>query len=415
MKRNRKFILSAICSAICMSILAPHSVQAANSAFDKGIASYQKRDYQGALSQFAGALKAGIQPANAMYYQALCWQNLGRVDNAKIVYSEIVRLYPSTAAAQQSLVALNVLDPKGPVTAGTAAATAAPEGPTKLDPKDWYMGYKVISEVPFYFDREGMIVNVIIDGKSVPAIWDTGATGMHFNKSQLISRGVDISKSHDAGQAIGIGGSVKSYEFDANVTIGRETCRIPVAYVNDDADVRNGADNSKFGLVGEEFFGKYVYEVDPTAHKIRFLKKTSFDLWRQRHDPRPNQFAAFGEPFQWEDGHIHVTSKVNGRECEMIFDTGATTIAFTDKQLNAIGMTRPVESGSGTSSGVGGSRESFFFNVGSLELGPASSKNIQVSVLVHGIHPAPLLGQSFLQQMRYIIDPEHRIIRIGQP
>lgn len=408
-----KRVIYAAIIAIGLSVLAPHAMFGANADFEKALSSYNTRDYGTAIAKFAAAQKTGFQVSNCMYYQALCWQALGQPENAKLVYNEIVRLYPTSAAADQARIALN-----GAAGATTATAEATNAAPTKIDPSDWYMGYKVLAEIPFVDTREGMIVNVVIDGKNVPAMWDTGAAGMHFPKSQLVKYGVDLSKSRRAGIAYGIGGSVQTYELDATVSLGKESCRIPVSYEDDSVSQKNGQqDISEYGLIGEEFFGKYVYEVDPKAHTIRLLKKTSFDPMKTyRNAPiARNAYSTLGEPFRWKEAHIYVTAKVNGRECEMIFDTGCTGLAFTDHHLNSLGMTRPVESGEGRSFGVGGSRESYFFKLGSVELGPSIAKNVDCSVIVHGSHSAPLLGQSYLRNLRYIIDPEHQIIRIGKP
>lgn len=410
---NTRF-LSVMCALAVLIFGQPYEVHSANSSFDSGVSLYQKGDFRGALTHFSAAQKAGLQTDNAMYYQALCWQKLGNMQNAKTVFFEVVRCYPASAAAQQSQIALNGLAPKVATAADDSSWITRRSGPTKLDPNDWYMGYKVRSEVGYADHREGMVINVLINGKSVPAIWDTGACGMHFDKSVLVSHGVDISKSHKAGRALGIGGEVQAYEFDAEVVVGRESCRIPVSYVDDDAAIRAGGARSNFGLIGEDFFGKYVYEVDPGSNMIRFLKRTTVDHLNPSTQSRQNAYRSMGEPFTWSDGLIIVRPKVNGRECDMILDTGATSIAFTDKQLLGAGMSCPVESRSGLSSGVGGTRESYIFNIGSIELGPASTHNVKASVLLHSNFLAPLLGQSFWKQLRYIVDPEHQIIRIGK-
>jgi len=402
-----------MCALAVLMFCQPFSVRAANASFDSGISSYQKRDFRGALTHFAAAQKAGFQTDNAMYYQALCWQNLGNLQNAKTVFGEIVRCYPSSAAAQQAQVALNGLSPTLATAAGDSSwITNKSSGPTKLDPTDWYMGYKVLSEVPYANTRQGMVLNVMINGKMVPAIWDTGAHGMHFDKSLLVAHGVDISKSHKAGRAIGVGGEVQVYEFDADVVVGRESARIPVSYVDDDGAKRAGGEHQPIGLIGEDFFGKYVYEVDPRSRVIRFLKKTTVDHQHPADQSRQNAYRSMGEPFIWSNGLILVTPKVNGRECDMYLDTGCSTTAFSDKQMGRVDISRPADSGYGKSGGVGGSRDSYFFKVSSIVLGPASVRDLQVSVVINSGISAPLLGQSFWGQLRYIVDPEHQIIRI---
>jgi clan AA aspartic protease (TIGR02281 family) len=272
-----------------------------------------------------------------------------------------------------------------------------------VDPSDWYMGYRVISEVPFAEVPEGMAMNVLVNGKPVPAIWDTGAAGMHFSRAQLAKRGVDVSGARSAGLAVGVDSSSLSYEFDAQVVVGREIANIPVSFTEANS-------SSPYGLIGQDFFGRYVYEVDPSAKVIRFLKKTAVVPGRSDTQARGDRFKIFGEPFRWYQGLIYVTAIVNGKPTGMIFDTGAMSIGFSDKQLAAIGARAAISGG--RTSGLGGSSTSYAANIGTVVFGPATANNVAATVIPHGASPAPLLGQSFLKQMRYIIDPERQIIRI---
>jgi clan AA aspartic protease (TIGR02281 family) len=184
---------------------------------------------------------------------------------------------------------------------------------------------------------------------------------------------------------------------------------------DDTAAQRANAAESRFGLIGQDFFGKYIYEIDPDNRVVRFLKRTNLSPRRpQEMSAGRGSTAAssLGEPFVWREGVMVVTPKINGRECEMIFDTGATTISFSDKQLIGAGLNRPTNSSAATAMGVGGSRDAFRFVLDSVRLGPVLKSQVNANVSVYGSQAKPLLGQSFLAGIRYIVDPERQIIRM---
>ena len=90
----------------------------------------------------------------------------------------------------------------------------------------------------------------------------------------------------------------------------------------------------------------------------------------------------------------------------MILDTGSSSVAFTDRQFSGFGFNRPTSANSGTSLGVGGARSSFSFVVDKVELGPVSREGVKSSLDLNGTMTYPLLGQSFLQGLHFIIEPK---------
>jgi len=106
-----------------------------------------------------------------------------------------------------------------------------------------------------------------------------------------------------------------------------------------------------------------------------------------------------------------IRPKVNGRECDMIFDTGSSLIAFADRHMAGCGLELPPSARSALSGGVGGSRQAFNFSLDSVQLGPVTKRNPQASVMINSQLPDPLFGQSFLTGLRYTIDPVRKVIR----
>lgn len=400
-------------------ILALTAQSARGGSFDDGIKMLSAGNYQRALNLFQTQQSKQAQPAMSLYYQGLCHQYLRQFDQSKIYYGKAISDYPGTDAALRSRTALTSLS----ATSATAAGATNPANSTVATPRafrsidtaerGWYMGNEsVLGEVPFVLRREGMIVNVTIQGRQVPAIFDTGANVTLFDQSVLTERGVNVKSAKRGGVIHGVAGQSACSLLPSEVALGTLSEKVDVFIVDDTAARRNGEIN-QYGLVGEDFFGKYVFEVDPNARVIRFLKKVP--PRKKEISIRNNPYAAYGEPFEWDGGSIIVTAKANGRECKMVLDTGATGVAFSDNQLSAAGLTRPVDSDRGYSRGIGGQRESYIFQIDSLGLGPAVKRNVAASCGIHGTQSHPLLGMSFLGDIRFIVDPEKQIIRMAKP
>ena len=396
---NRLSRLLSLVLVLCVTLVPP-AVQGSNGSYDQGVKFYAARQFKEALVQFEAAYTMGFEPANCLYYAALCHQQLKDFQKAKQVYTEIVTKYGTTPAAGNARTAL-----EGLKNMPSPAVTAAPTNAGTPLTRDGIAG-----SVSFAESREGMIVPVTIGGKSVAAIWDTGATSIFFSKSQLDKAGIDTRSASKSGRAVGVGGEVETYKLDTVVVVGNVGMKMPIYFQDDTAEQRN-ANRMKedYGLLGEDFFSHFVYEVNSDMHQIRFLRPCRNDARYKR--PVFKRGTGDDVPFSWEDGVMIVTPKINGRECDMIFDTGAASIAFSDKQLTAAGMTRPTDSKNAISYGVGGSRTAFTFNLSSVELGPVKRSGVVAHVSIFGSQGRPLLGQNFLSGTKYTVDPENCVMR----
>lgn len=399
MKRLPK-LLTLLC--LIAALVIPQVVHAANGSYDQGVKFYQAKRFSDALVQFEAAYTMGYEPANCLYYAALCHQQLSDFEKAKQVYQEIVTKYGTTPAAGNARTALEALKRMTPPAVPAKDAAQATTSATKDGP---------VGQVVYADSSEGMIVPVIIQGKPVSAIWDTGATTIFFGKSQLEKAGIDTRKAVKAGRAIGIGGEIETYKLDTLVVVGNVGMEMSVYFQDDTADLRNtNRIRESHGLLGEDFFSHFVYDVNPALHRITFLRPAKSEARYKSKSNRRNA-GADEAPLSWENGVMVVTPKINGRECDMIFDTGAASVAFSDKQLTAAGMTRPTDSRNAISYGVGGSRTAYAFTLDSVEFGPIKRYRVPANVSVFGTQGRPLLGQSFLRGVRYQVDPERCVMR----
>ncbi len=108
-----------------------------------------------------------------------------------------------------------------------------------------------------------MLVDVDVDGRKVPMIFDTGAEGCLFTTQQWSQMGKSIPDDARMGSNVGIAGSTSS----ANFTI--DTMRLGPIIKHD--VLVSVVQDSKIGypLLGNSFFGDLQFEVDNSSHLIR--------------------------------------------------------------------------------------------------------------------------------------------------
>lgn len=95
----------------------------------------------------------------------------------------------------------------------------------------------------------------------------------------------------------------------------------------------------------------------------------------------------------------------------MYLDTGASQVVFADRHLAQCGLNRPVEATNTVRRTNGGRRDSYAFTIDNIKLGPIEKTEVNATVLLNSKFSKPLLGQSFLQGLRYTVDPARNVIR----
>lgn len=365
-----------------------------DTAMDEGMAQLRNKNYAQAFYSFETAKRNPAIAPQASYYQAMCYYGLGKVDYARTMLRTTIDRYPQAQIAGTAREALDRINREG---SGTAASTATGTAAGNLaSTAETEPGQS--AEVSYKRDRSGrMIVNVLLNGKTLyPMLVDTGADVCSMTQEQAVAAGIDLSKPLRRTRLYGVAGETAAKIYRTRMQIGRIANDVEV-FVEDSA-------RNDYAILGRNFFGNLALEVDDTRHTLRFCNQK---------DMRVNQQAA-QIPYRSNGHGLCVTVKINGRECEMIFDTGCSTISFTDKQWSALGMTTPTSANQGTSAGLGGSREARMFPIGSMELGGIIKYNVPAHVSIYGTTDKPLLGMSFLQGLRYVIDPYSQRIYISK-
>lgn len=98
-------------------------------------------------------------------------------------------------------------------------------------------------------------------------------------------------------------------------------------------------------------------------------------------------------------GHYYAQVKLNGRTVRMLVDTGATTVALSGDMARKLGIAY-AKGRRMRSATAGGIVNSFLVHVNEMNLNGITRYNVPVSV-IEGSHPdIPLLGMSFLGQLK---------------
>lgn len=166
--------------------------------------------------------------------------------------------------------------------------------------------------------------------------------------------------------------------------------------------------NSAEPLVGQTYFGGFLYTIDPGAGRIHFKQKVL--------DTGDNRFAT-NVPFIWQEqgNRIIVEIEINGRRGKALFDTGNTASAlsfFTVDQATQFGIKIPDDAEVSINTGISGSAAVKRFHVGRIRMGAIDRSDVPITVGdAHGPGEYPMLGAPFWQGYEYTINKEKRQIQ----
>lgn len=444
--RSGQFFISAAKSGALALVIAfaSHAPASADAYFDYGLRMYQARNFKQAIQYFDTRLKLVPGDANAVYYKALCYQQLRDVEKAKQIFQQIVSEFGGTKPAQLADAALkqiaaaeeavekakaeaekakdNAAQNKNDKPGATKTASASPGGRSSSgagskapsaaeansEDDDSERPLVVPPNAKAYFSvRPGhndIIVEGMINGRRTQFCFDTGAHGTFMSKAQLQAMGIRPPSGPPTGKGQGVGGAVDTWTMKANVTVGGITQRVPIM-IAEEYDLNP--------LLGQDFFKDVEYEIDNKGHCIYFRKARDLT-----GDPKQDQYAI---PFRKKGRHLVVDVEgEGGKSTSMIVDTGAEGIVFTPKNAKELGMTIPEDAVEETHMGVGGTSQGYGFYVNSIRLGPIVMRNTKVTVMSgkkgtwgdekEGLTEG-LLGQDFFGSWRFTIDNKNNRLR----
>lgn len=101
--------------------------------YETGIKLYNAKNYKDAAHMFETAMRLNPAHSSALYYDALCYQQLGESEHARALHNHVIHIFPGSPAAGMAQHALSKLGPVAAITtrpqASSPATPAAPAGP----------------------------------------------------------------------------------------------------------------------------------------------------------------------------------------------------------------------------------------------------------------------------------------------
>jgi len=389
----------------------------ASSAASKAMEQFKAKEYRLAAVSFHKAIENKPNDSTLYYYYALCLHYCNDINGARATYNQIIANFPGTDAANRAQLALNSLSPPA---AGSARASgsrtsagptaASSDGLSHSDIESILSGHRArdvgtISspdECNIHFDRvnDSLVLDVMVNNRSIKMIFDTGAEMCSFGKNHLALLGIAEPKGAPTGKAggVGDGGVQDTWEMPATVSLGPITRK--------DFPITVQTEMPGTPLLGQTFFQDFTYTIDNGGNNIHLRRKnkTGGSIYQDvAKDPNAVPFSRMGN-------EIIVQAKINGKVCPVIFDTGASVCAFSTKQCQMLGINIPDDAVHGTVQGIAGTSFTSIFPVTSLKLGPIEKHNFDIHVMDNSNLPAPLLGQTFYGDWQFTIDYENKYI-----
>ncbi len=125
-----------------------------------------------------------------------------------------------------------------------------------------------IFNVPFVKEGNSLIVSALINGKSVPMVFDTGAVFCLFSKSEASQAGISIDTRRPAFPISGLSGqTMAQVGVIGSIKLG------PIERHNFAIGISDQANTAK-PLLGQDFVGDWNYTIDNQQQVIRFTKNT---------------------------------------------------------------------------------------------------------------------------------------------
>ncbi len=383
---------AAVASA-CAVFVAVSPVQA-DASFDSGVKQFAQGKYQDALSSFQASESAGMKEARLYYYEALCNQQLKNYDKARLLFTYVSKKFPGSDAATLAEQALGMSRKTAPE-ANTAAAQ------TSSKPEEATVPF---SSSPY---ASHIYVNVLVNGQPITMMLDTGASYTTFAQSVLNNAGIKIPTVKNAMRVTGVGGESSVSVGRVVIQFGEISQLVPIC-IQDDTIPGTA---SSAPLLGQSFLSAFNYEIDYRARTVKVSRIKPDAVQKPQKGKISHARDTNVVPFRREGNLIEVTAKINGRECDMILDTGAESVAFSDKALAGLGINVPVNSRRLFASGVGGRREGYSFTLDEVQLGPIVKKHVRAGSANYMTISKPLLGHSFFEGTAFTVDNEAQVLR----
>lgn len=378
---------------------ATEDFQAAKGAFNAG-------DYGRAISLLEANLKGPDQvyPSDSLYYLALSFYKIGDLDRAQKVFLVLQDKCKGTAASGYAAQYLAII-----------AGDRQRERASDVVPRETWVSFRKVGR--------HAVVDGELAGKSARMIFDTGAELCYISTGELARLGLPAPTGapNTQGGGVGQGGLIPMWFVKYPVTVGRIVKqRVPLIV---------GPGPASPMLLGQSFFNDLKYSIESAGQTIVFSRKENVAkgaapavAGNQTASAAPVKAAlsvdatgryVYTVPFKRVGNALVVTVALNGKDCEMILDTGAELTCMTpqiaSKYNIALDPRRRLRVG-----GVSGVSMASMGVISKAKLGPIERSDLLTAVTPDVACPYPLLGHDFFNRWQYTVDNEKGVISFAR-
>ncbi len=311
----------------------------------------------------------------------------------------IAEIKDKRSSAYHKAKMLAVASPTSKATAATGTSSSAKsEDDDVTKPEDPAAPNDVLPEddhVHFYKDPHGKpMVDGFINGRPVRMLIDTGAYRVVVGKKVLDALNIKTPKEKPTRFSYGAGGRFYHWTIPLEITVGKTKRELKV----------HAVENENFVCLGQPFLRGLHYRFDNNKSSVYISKNAARTENLMAKD-------AIEIPFRMVNGNMIIIVKVEGKNLETNFDTGAHGFLIGYQQAKAQGIFDNKQFGSVQLSGIGGKvQDSYACIVNSIELGPMKWSNKPV-LLYDGYS---VIGQDFFGDRHFVIDNEKKVIRFSR-
>jgi predicted aspartyl protease len=381
-------------------LLSPARIACAQGAstFNAALTEYSKGNFSQSAQMFERCLASSGANASVAYYCALA--NIGNrnIARGKQLLQYVVTSFPSSAeatSAKSLLSKMGVADtPRsaGAANSGTIASSA--NVVSRSAANDEMASLPDSAKIRFRRGDNGhMEVDAYVNGRLMPAWFDTGANGF-LGKNNLVSCGVNPPSGPPTDHAQGWAGvPVPIWTMPLQVRIGDLTRTIHVA-------VQDNLEGIK-PLFGQDFIAGYQYNIDEAGGTLNLRKNRGSSSATSTTINR-----AYEVPCQKVGKDDYVPLSVSGKTVPVFIDTGAARTILNQADFSRLDISMPSDAPTLGMSGVGGGFTCREIEL-DLKLGPINRMGFKVLV---GGNASSCVGQDFLEGWRFTVDHDRHVL-----
>ena len=376
---------------------------------------YSEGSYRAAAAKFEAALKANPHDPNTIYCCAASQELSVNSARARQLYEYLCSSFPSSRVAAMARSRLHQL-----VNAGGSSFNAPPDSrqdtvsyvplPGSVSSRsggDAYLrGLPDQVSVPFH--RGGNGIGIYVDGTINGALirfhLDTGSSLTVVSKKSTSGSAIASQPSGEQFAVHGVGSLTRNHAC-------RQMMDLQVGPIlRRDFPVTVQDDMPGPAMLGQDFLKDFDLSVDNAAMQVTFRKKTAGRVLSAQHRRIMDIPFTLGP-----GGHMIVDALVNGKQCQMYFDTGADAICFSQDDFKRLGIPLPGGPPAHASYGVAGATATWDVLLDSLSVGRLQKDHVKVSLLESSNMSKPLLGQAFFGNLDIAIDRGTSLIHLSDP